>query len=196
MEYEMPTDRTGARRREKHYQYGGEEEWLRFAQTPVNLDGRDLELHDHYAKNSLAVGHSPLCEKVVAGRNWPTMVGRPDCTCGLIEMVYDPGSPSTREPGSLTPPSKDPPYMEHDPMDLAEMAVATDLRSAVLQFLAIHEDADHGGSLCRAERVNLVAWLLHCVLPNDEPRTLCSEVADSLRLYKTGHDRTHGAGLN
>ena len=41
------------------------------------------EVHDHYAKNAKAYGHDEKCEKVTAWVNWPTILGRPTCTCGL-----------------------------------------------------------------------------------------------------------------
>lgn len=40
-----------------------------------------LSLHEHYARNALARGHSSECELVTANVNWPTMLGRPACTC-------------------------------------------------------------------------------------------------------------------
>lgn len=39
------------------------------------------ELHDHYARNAQARGHAPTCRKVTDERNWPTIMGRPPCTC-------------------------------------------------------------------------------------------------------------------
>lgn len=39
-------------------------------------------MHTHYASNALAQGHAETCARVTTPRNWPTMLGRPDCTCG------------------------------------------------------------------------------------------------------------------
>lgn len=43
---------------------------------------RQVDLHDHYARNARAVGHSDECRKVTDVRNWPTIMGRSPCTCG------------------------------------------------------------------------------------------------------------------
>jgi hypothetical protein len=48
---------------------------------------RELALHRHYARNAAACGHRPTCEKVTADRNWPTIMGRPRCTCGQESSV-------------------------------------------------------------------------------------------------------------
>lgn len=45
------------------------------------LEGRDAEQHEHYAKNSIACGHATTCAKVTTPVNWPTLFGRPACTC-------------------------------------------------------------------------------------------------------------------
>lgn len=47
-------------------------------------------VHDHYASNARTAGHAETCEKIVGhwttkdgiGVNWPTLNGRPRCTCG------------------------------------------------------------------------------------------------------------------
>lgn len=52
-----------------------------YTEPVVPLTERERELHTHYASNALAVGHEPDCSKVTTARNWPTMFGRPDCTC-------------------------------------------------------------------------------------------------------------------
>lgn len=44
----------------------------------------DRELHDHYASNAKATGHAGDCALVTADRNWPTIMGRPACTCGQL----------------------------------------------------------------------------------------------------------------
>lgn len=51
---------------------------------------QDQALHDHYARNARSQGHADTCQKVVGlwttnkgvGVNWPTIMGRPQCTCG------------------------------------------------------------------------------------------------------------------
>lgn len=45
------------------------------------LDSRDTVLHEHYARNALALGHSETCIKVTLPVNWPTMFGHPLCSC-------------------------------------------------------------------------------------------------------------------
>lgn len=58
---------------------------------------RDQATHDHYAKNALATGHEPTCEMVVGAWttaqgvavNWPTLRGRPDCTCGKKDELNE-----------------------------------------------------------------------------------------------------------
>jgi hypothetical protein len=52
--------------------------------APLHGDGVTT-LHDHYARNALACGHAETCEKVTAEINWPTLLGRPACTCGRDE---------------------------------------------------------------------------------------------------------------
>jgi hypothetical protein len=56
----------------------------------VTHEEQHRELHDHYARNALARGHAPGCPVVTGagGRvwtgvpvNWPTIFGRPACTC-------------------------------------------------------------------------------------------------------------------
>ena len=52
---------------------------------------RDQATHDHMARNARSRGHAENCDKVAGhwttaqgvGVNWPTMLGRPACTCGL-----------------------------------------------------------------------------------------------------------------
>jgi hypothetical protein len=43
---------------------------------------KEQELHDHYARNAKACGHAATCRKVTDNINWPTISGRPPCTCG------------------------------------------------------------------------------------------------------------------
>ena len=50
---------------------------------------REQKLHDHYASNARARGHKDTCQLVVGhwttksgvDVNWPTLNGRPVCTC-------------------------------------------------------------------------------------------------------------------
>lgn len=42
---------------------------------------RAEELHAHYAANAIATGHAADCAMVTADENWPTIKGRPSCTC-------------------------------------------------------------------------------------------------------------------
>lgn len=46
------------------------------------------KLHEHYARNARARGHAEGCAVVTGDRvwdgvavNWPTIFGRPSCTC-------------------------------------------------------------------------------------------------------------------
>lgn len=39
-------------------------------------------LHTHYASNAQACGHEATCALVTTPVNWPTLMGRPECTCG------------------------------------------------------------------------------------------------------------------
>lgn len=55
----------------------------------TGLTERERELHDWYARNARARGHADDCRLVTEPRNWPTMFGRPRCTCER------PGSTST-----------------------------------------------------------------------------------------------------
>ena len=55
---------------------------------------RMQETHDHYEKNALVNGHRNDCQLVVGfwktnngvWVNWPTLNGRPKCTCGRDEI--------------------------------------------------------------------------------------------------------------
>ena len=38
-----------------------------------------------------------------------------------------------------------------------------DLRDRAFEVLAQHEQKEHGGAACLAERINLIAWLCHCL---------------------------------
>lgn len=38
-------------------------------------------LHNHYAANAVVAGHEASCAMVTTFVNWPTMSGRPACTC-------------------------------------------------------------------------------------------------------------------
>lgn len=65
------------------------------ATEPQRLGGRTLhhteqELHEHYASNALACGHSDDCLKVTLPVNWPTLWGQPLCTCGRGEPWIHP----------------------------------------------------------------------------------------------------------
>lgn len=40
-----------------------------------------MTTHDHYASNSKAQGHTSACALVTAPINWPTLAGRPACSC-------------------------------------------------------------------------------------------------------------------
>jgi hypothetical protein len=42
----------------------------------------DQACHDHYASNAKARGHTPKCLLVTKAINWPTIAGRPACSCG------------------------------------------------------------------------------------------------------------------
>lgn len=42
---------------------------------------RHQELHDHYASNAIARGHAADCDLVTTPINWPTICGRPICSC-------------------------------------------------------------------------------------------------------------------
>lgn len=48
----------------------------------AKLSETEQELHEHYARNAKARGHEATCDKVTVFRNWPTLLGRPACTCG------------------------------------------------------------------------------------------------------------------
>lgn len=45
------------------------------------LTGKDAEEHAHYARNARARGHAETCAKITTPVNWPTLFGRPACTC-------------------------------------------------------------------------------------------------------------------
>lgn len=47
-----------------------------------NWTQKEHELHVHYASNALVGGHAADCDKVTTAINWPTILGRPSCTCG------------------------------------------------------------------------------------------------------------------
>ena len=42
---------------------------------------RTMFLHNHYAANATVAGHEASCKMVTEYVNWPTMSGRPACTC-------------------------------------------------------------------------------------------------------------------
>lgn len=44
---------------------------------------RQEELHDHYARRAIALGHAPGCALVTTERNWPTIMRGPACSCGI-----------------------------------------------------------------------------------------------------------------
>lgn len=54
------------------------------------MNHTEQELHDHYASNARACGHSEDCLKVTLPVNWPTMFGSPLCTCGRGEPWIHP----------------------------------------------------------------------------------------------------------
>lgn len=53
-----------------------------------DLVGKDAETHAHYARNAIACGHKETCAKVTTPVNWPTLFGRPGCTCGKGEPKW------------------------------------------------------------------------------------------------------------
>jgi hypothetical protein len=50
----------------------------------------EQELHEHYASNARACGHADDCLKVTLPVNWPTLWGKPLCTCGRGEPWIHP----------------------------------------------------------------------------------------------------------
>jgi hypothetical protein len=48
---------------------------------------REQMLHDHYASNAKARGHGESCDLVAVDHNWPTILGRPRCTCKARRAV-------------------------------------------------------------------------------------------------------------
>ncbi len=63
-----------------------------------------------------------------------------------------------------------------------------ELRAQVLKTIGAHESAEHGGEVCKLERVNLVAFICHSL-------QLTPEDFDAIKFALASYDHTHDEQL-